>query len=314
MKIVTFIVSSLAASDYDLSLNMAKFITELNFYWFRQLQSTAESNDVLKLESYYSLQLWESLLIAESSNSEVWFRVKDIRENVESILFGLFWQVCAPVTDTSAGLRIVQGVMAEHIANFDIDSHLRDIIAQESKIYEMMYSNSEQVQKTFFRILLFITGRRVQEHSLTVEMGSSKKKKYSLQSNLLSYIAQKPKSDFEMLGYGLSWLLVLKHFEGATFELRQTYTSNLKDLNIIDQFLEFIFSVLKVGARNKEAFDLKSWQIDEYYVEAFDGESSNSIALLFSHLYLKSLEHIPSLVRNWFSSCTNRQLELSVER
>jgi hypothetical protein len=71
--------------------------------------------------------------------------------------------------------------------------------------------------------------------------------------------------------------------------------------------------MLGVGTDDK-AFNLSSWEFSEdYYMDAFDFESEQSLPLLCAHIYWRSLVLTPSLARIWFSENKNRKLTLAVE-
>jgi hypothetical protein len=74
-----------------------------------------------------------------------------------------------------------------------------------------------------------------------------------------------------------------------------------------------VFDILNVGTK-KATINLSKWEFDEYFVQGFDGDVEDSIYILFGHLYFKALQHVPSLVRNWFTDCSSRQLVLAVEQ
>jgi hypothetical protein len=78
--------------------------------------------------------------------------------------------------------------------------------------------------------------------------------------------------------------------------------------------MELIFELLNVTGSQETAFDLTPWDFNEYFVQGFDVGSETSIPLFASHLYLRCLQSLPTLVRAWFSDCKDRQLTIAVER
>ncbi|KAI9307130.1 hypothetical protein BJ944DRAFT_247631 [Cunninghamella echinulata] len=119
----------------------------------------------------------------------------------------------------------------------------------------------------------------------------------------------------EILEYMISWLLMFEHFHDITFKLKQEYTSQLKEADALDKLMVFIFKILNVGAgQGTQSFDLTLWDCSTYDLDGFDITIDISYSLLASHLYYLALKHVPSLVRNWWVNCKQRQLVIAVEQ
>lgn len=107
-------------------------------------------------------------------------------------------------------------------------------------------------------------------------------------------------------GYLLSWLLLFTCFESTAFN----YKSKIIDLireDEINVFLEYITTKIL-------GFDTKLYDFTNIYIESINVDEQ-SIEILSSHLYYKTLVHLSSLYRIYYSSpSVPRQKTLSIER
>ncbi|KAI9096249.1 hypothetical protein DFS34DRAFT_160577 [Phlyctochytrium arcticum] len=116
----------------------------------------------------------------------------------------------------------------------------------------------------------------------------------------------------QLLGYLLSWMLLFDHFEDATFDLKSNYVSHLRQLETLPTLMQHCFVILGVGW-SRAPFDLTKWDVRDYDVAGFEISSKVAFPLLAAHLYWRALRYTPSLVRNWWSECKNRQLTIAVD-
>ncbi|CAI2178767.1 13194_t:CDS:10 [Funneliformis geosporum] len=171
------------------------------------------------------------------------------------------------------------------------------------------------------------TMRLSEELELTA--GNSDEINVQFDKGLISLIMQTQKSDYlndiysantdifiahKVFGYLLGWMLVLDHFEFASFKVKSQLVSCLKESNITSNLFTYIFDTLGLSRSNKP-YDLLYWSISEFHIEGFEVQHSFDlgIPLLCAHLYYRSLKHIPSIVRIWWSECKKRQLSIAVD-
>ena len=117
--------------------------------------------------------------------------------------------------------------------------------------------------------------------------------------------------------YLWSWFLIFQHFEDITFSIRSDYIAQLKEFNLIEKFLEFVFDYVHVGDSKllkSSIFSLEA--IQNYDLKAgIQGDSLDSeIQFLFLHLYYMSTKYYGSLVQFWFKGIRDRQLKQQIER
>ncbi|KAH7882407.1 hypothetical protein F5I97DRAFT_1939442 [Phlebopus sp. FC_14] len=110
-------------------------------------------------------------------------------------------------------------------------------------------------------------------------------------------------------GYLLAWMITFDLFMDASMKVRSGYFNHMRSLNIICRhFIPNIFEALGLYSGGKKVFKLDVWAVDEFYLEAFEPESSLSLQLLAAHLYHRALLTVPALIRSWISDCTDKQL------
>ena len=68
-----------------------------------------------------------------------------------------------------------------------------------------------------------------------------------------------------------------------------------------------------LGVSSTKPFDLKLWNVSEFFIDGFEGNEHDAISLLRAHLYYRTLKNLPFLARLWFTHCSNRKLVIAVE-
>ncbi|KAG5519850.1 hypothetical protein PMAC_000125 [Pneumocystis sp. 'macacae'] len=128
--------------------------------------------------------------------------------------------------------------------------------------------------------------------------------------NLLNDIGHKNNMFCEIRCFFLSWILIFIHFKNTSFILKSSYIENLKNNNCISIAIELIFKILELlNNRFMNSIeilrDISKWKnIDDIKTE---------ILSLATYVYLLILKHVPSIARDWWISCKNRQLTQLVE-
>lgn len=252
---------------------------------------------------------------------------ENYENDIYELLLSLLILICSKSESTanimpSTPLSILQSSIAKAC------SYIPEEILFEQTCYNELCSvlntlNSD-VQDITCNLLLRVTKNTIQTQSLKVETkgldGSE-----SIPDSLLSIASRSPKiidefrfidndaNSHKILGYLLSWIIILEHFNDATFELKSVYTSQFRQQNnLLNNFMNLICNILNIG-KNDQAFDISNWDVDEFDIESFE-PNDISICVLSAHLYWKSLKNISSLVRIWWNELKNRQLSIALEQ
>ncbi|KAL7747430.1 hypothetical protein RI367_007184 [Sorochytrium milnesiophthora] len=192
------------------------------------------------------------------------------------------------------------------------------VLKQKSgdELYGAFYASHQSVMTAAYVLLRRHAGIHMQEMSLQFEVSPDREMESDtrLHARLVDAIKH-PQHELDedsthderlsALRSLLAWLILLECFQHATFQIKMMLTDQLKTLDCAQHMLDFVFATL-IGSRTA-TFDLSRWAVDEYYVEGFALESETSFALLSSYVLYKSLVHLPSLVRDWWTKLRNRQ-------
>ncbi|KAJ3323561.1 listerin E3 ubiquitin protein ligase 1 [Boothiomyces sp. JEL0866] len=314
--ILTFFINEITREAYDLGINMNRFVVDLVGYFFRQFKQS-EITPAIGCHLYHSIALWEALKTAYEEDEDSWVKVGDVQNQIEHILLSLFIETGHPDKVKVSGFPILQSKLSLHISLIDLSGSVKDLREHEELIYNLLFTDNEQVQINAYKILQILVAKEVESKSLEIEMNTTGEVdsiclNTYLTGNLLRSVDPSVNYTSEFFGKLLSWMVLFDHFKDTTFELRQLYITHIRNLDIFNKFLEMIFDLLNVGTL-LPTFDLSNWDIEEFLMEYFDKNSPTAISLLCSHLYLRALKSAPTLTKIWFTECKNRQLLLGVE-
>ncbi|KAJ3030946.1 hypothetical protein HK097_005530, partial [Rhizophlyctis rosea] len=305
----------------EVGVNMTGFVFAICEKWVLELEI---GDPQARVVLYEVLLLWRGLVDAAREDPQVWETVERHEQQVQEHVLELFLKA-GDIQDhapTATPQAIFLTLLAEMATNTP-----EDILLQSkpvSQLTSLLYLPNEEVHKTAFSLLRRITREYIQATSLKVEMRSSEDPTGAEEKLPEAVVkgAKKEVADVEVgvvdlathagFGYLLSWMVLLDHFEDATFQLKANYISHVRSLDALPHFLEYVFGLLGVGWA-AAPFDLSRWDFQSFDVEAFEMSSTVGFPLLAAHLYWRILRHAPSLVRIWWMECKNRQLTLAVE-
>jgi len=174
----------------------------------------------------------------------------------------------------------------------------------------------EGVQKTSFSLLQNMVAVENQEMCLEEEVrsGTSAEANPLVSANLTLIIKQISvyqrdiRDLHSLLGYFLSWMVIFAYLEIQSSRLKYSFVMQLKDSDIVGNFLEALFEVLvstepHVSSKSPETFDLAELEM----------ESDESVFHFSSYLYLALLKALPAVVRTWWNDCNDKQLRNAVD-
>ncbi|RGB43798.1 hypothetical protein C1646_749399 [Rhizophagus diaphanus] len=201
------------------------------------------------------------------------------------------------------------------------------LINKKDELYSLLTVPHDGIQKCSFKHLHVLIIQKIMRLSEELEFtdGETISAEYDkglipliIQTHESNYVTHSASSDVfiahKIFGYLLGWMLVFDHFEYASYKVKTQLVSYLKESNKTSNLLMFIFDTLGLSEFNKP-YDLSKWDISEFYIEGFEIQHSFDLGfpLLCAHLYYRSLKHIPSIVRIWWSECKKRQLTIAID-
>jgi len=294
------------------------------------LKNADWNNDVGKVLIYNTVNIILSIQVLSEGDKSIDNLLESFEayeNDIYELLLSLLILLCSKTealanTMPSTPLSLIQSSIAKAC------SYIPEEILFEQTCYNELCSvlntlNSD-VQVITCNLLLRITKNIIQTQSLKVETKGLDGNE-ALPDSLLSIATRTPKAinefkftdndvnSHKILGYLLSWMLILEHFNDATFELKSVYTTQFRQQNnLLNNFMILVSGILNIG-KNEQAFDISNWTVDEFDIETFE-PNDISICVLSAHLYWKALKNISSLVRIWWNELKNRQLSLSIEQ
>ncbi|KAL8278772.1 hypothetical protein RQP46_008841 [Phenoliferia psychrophenolica] len=133
-----------------------------------------------------------------------------------------------------------------------------------------------------------------------------------LSKQLAPSILETPEDYSKASTFLLAWLTAFRFFEKASPRIKAAYIDQLRRLDTVAvSFLPSMFALLGLSDRGR-AFDVSPWQVDDFRVELMDEISAATLPVFASFVYYRALQAVPSLIRVWWESCTNRQLHMAV--
>ncbi|KAG2223860.1 hypothetical protein INT45_012733, partial [Circinella minor] len=319
---------NIAKSVKDVSGGQWEFFLERSYEWMTY--SDPELDEELPLV-YFAAQLFFTLKkLAYEGIVDLLASLDDQAPQFYETLLKLFikegeWSL----STTSTKPKIIYQELLADLTE-DVPSSALFESSDISNIVTLLKSSNEILQKRAFKLLEMQITHIVQELSVRLEFSASNDEenndKVYIDKALFEYMINPPNISkwytlpldeqalHDVFGFMLAWLLMFEHFNNITFRLKQEYTAQLKDANAVSKMMPFISKILGVGAGQIiQPFDLSLWDINEYEIDGFDSAHEISYQVFAAHLYYRALKHIPSLIRQWWVDCKNRQLTIGVE-
>ncbi|KAJ3077312.1 listerin E3 ubiquitin protein ligase 1 [Podochytrium sp. JEL0797] len=272
--------------EAEFDINVAGFVVELA----STMVTTATSKPVL----FNALELYQCLSAADP---ETWTTVDKFTSTIQSSCLDLFLQECTGphllvVSDPQSRL---QSLLASICAEMDFGLLYKRLPVD--KLAAILFTNNTEAQVVAYRLLSKLTVKLVEVISVRLEMSvrtvgedgeTISKEKYVGEGLAEGLVKEIPLMEAEHLieskldlhtavGVLLSWMTLLDHFIGATFDLKTNIINEVKVLDSLDKLLEFVFFVLGVGYTTKP-FDLTGWDFSEIEIEGLFCDASSIFA------------------------------------
>ncbi|KAJ3063750.1 hypothetical protein HDU99_004711, partial [Rhizoclosmatium hyalinum] len=147
----------------------------------------------------------------------------------------------------------------------------------------ILFTNNTDTQITTYCLLSKMTFKLVEAISVRLEMrirsdddenGSEKYIGEELAKGLSKdlvlmepdHLIESKQNLHNAFGVLLSWMALLDHFTGATYDLKRYIINELKELDALPKLLDFVFYALGVGYTTKP-FDLAGWEFSAIEIE-----------------------------------------------
>ena len=283
---------------------------------------------------YFTLRLVESLRDFAQRNAnlrDVW---KERKGTSLGLIRDLFLslaeqQTGATTEDGATGSSVPRDVCAELLVDLvrEVPTKSFDITTSAAPLCKLMATSPvQEVQAVSYRLLSASIKERISELVVETAVDKSslsdedKQAKLGLPTALienlvepldmhLSALVEEESARRTALGYFLSWIAVLDHFEDASLALKSVFIGELERRELVaSSLMPSVFALAGLVGSDRRPFDPSRWAIDEVYLDEVDPSSLTAIQLLASHVYLRALMQIPTLIRSWWLDIKDRQL------
>lgn len=140
-----------------------------------------------------------------------------------------------------------------------------------------------------------------------------------LLNNILSFEYLDPEDEKpEVIAtYLWSWVLIFTFFEDVTYSIRSDYINQLKELDVIEKLLDYIFYSVEVADSKllkNSTYSLEYIQDYDLKTGIFEESTRAEDEFLLLHLYYLSAKYLASSVQFWFKAIRDRQLKSRIDK
>ncbi|KAK4053203.1 hypothetical protein OIV83_001938 [Microbotryomycetes sp. JL201] len=298
------IIQDMSGSHWDLMFD----VLELNI----QAASWDEASTIPAL--YYSCQLLATLVDLAASNSDLRTTIKPRFEKGLQLVRDLF--VARPDSRQRNAPRLaVLDVMSRLIKTLPSKMLTMDSFLP---LALLLQDSSFRVQKTAFDLLVKIVETHIADLVVEAELDTDDTLQLALPVELVALISDKVDADAQAVEtysttttYLFAWLVTFRFFEMASPRIKAAYNDQLRRADIVaTSLLPTIFTLVNLSDRTRPV-DISPWAVDEFHHECLDELTHTTMPVFASHVYFRSLQAIPSLIRQWWEACKNRQLSMA---
>ncbi|GAA5913647.1 hypothetical protein JCM6882_008707 [Rhodosporidiobolus microsporus] len=184
------------------------------------------------------------------------------------------------------------------------------------QLLRLVQDPSLAVQLSSYDLLRRVIAQHVSDLVVEVELDTEEKVRIEYPAALLRLLQNPLKDDDEpekATSFLFAWMTAFAFFESASPRLRSAYIEQLRNLELVTiSLLPSLFSLLNLSDRTRPV-DLSPWFIDDFHFEYFDATSPLTLPIFAAHVYYRSLQAVPSIIRSYWSSLQNLALSRTVQ-
>ena len=132
-RLLNLLILDINREAIDIGLNMGRFLADLSHHWLKEIDASSISQE-LALLLHHTLKFWNALKAASEEDADSFVRVKDLEDEVETVLFNLFVKVCQPDMLTTSGFAILQTSISGEVDVFDLKGIMRQLVDAEGQV------------------------------------------------------------------------------------------------------------------------------------------------------------------------------------
>ncbi|WAR60053.1 hypothetical protein PtB15_11B695 [Puccinia triticina] len=258
------------------------------------------------------LLLWQSCLLIKTLQSIMRHNhalKKQIGSQIQGCLKLVLDLFCsAPLRSTmpttiASLLNVIEDVLS------DDEAHSLYLGVPVKFLVNSLYSPSIRSSVLALKIAQTAVKYLVDNLAIEIELNSENTISPSLPDELLNSIQV---SKYERPTPALmSWVLIFSYFQNASSRLRNGYSSQLREANVVSEnLIPLLHEVLHVAERGKP-IDVSIWDVPSFDFSLIESTRLKPVPLA-AYVYFLALRVIPSQIRLWWEECRNKQLSISV--
>ncbi|GAA6054199.1 hypothetical protein JCM3770_002829 [Rhodotorula araucariae] len=190
----------------------------------------------------------------------------------------------------------------------DLPPKLLNMDKSFEQLLRLLQDPAWAVQLSSYDLLRRVVTKNVSDLVVEAELDAEESLDIKLPAALVQLLQRRVDEEDEeaqTTAYLLAWLTAFSFFDSSSPRLRAAYIEQLRDTGIVvDSLLPSLFGLLSLSDRGR-AFDLSPWSIDDFHLELFDATAPESLPILAAHVYYRSLQAVPSIIRTYWTSLQN---------
>ncbi|GAA5853357.1 hypothetical protein JCM5353_007763 [Sporobolomyces roseus] len=264
---------------------------------------------------YHSCLLLTQMKELSTSNKELYAIAKERVVSSLELVLKLF--VSRPVSEERNAPRAeVVSIMARLIK--DLPPKLLTMEKSFDQLLCLLQDPSLAVQISSYDLLQRVVRKHVEDLVVEVELDVEEKIEIGLPTTLINLLEAKLdteelESEERASTYLLSWLTAFAFFGPASPRLRSAYIDQLRNNDLVaSSLLPSLFSLFNLSDRTRPT-DLSPWSIDDFHLEVVEQLDTLTLPVFAAHVYYRSLQAVPSLIRTYWASLQNLQLSRTIQ-
>ncbi|GAA5949321.1 hypothetical protein JCM10213_006714 [Rhodosporidiobolus nylandii] len=284
---------------------------------FDLIESNLESADWAEASTlpatFYSCKLLALIKELSTANAELRETARKRVETCVELVLGLFVSRPASLAADRPRALVVE-TMAQLVK--DLPPRLLNMDKSFAQLLRLLHDPSLAVQLSSYDLLRRIIAQHVSDLVVETELDAEEQVVVEFPAGLLKLLEKPLQAGDEAekaTSYLFAWMTAFSFFENSSPRLRSTYIEQLRNLNLVPaSLLPSLFSLLSVTDRTRP-FDLAPWSIDDFHFEHFDASSPLTLPIFAAHVYYRSLQAVPSIIRSYWTSLQNLALSRTVQ-
>jgi len=258
------------------------------------------------------LLVWQSCLLIKTLQSIMKHNItlkNYIGPQVQGLLKLVLDLFCsAPLRSTiAATIAPILHVIEDVLSDDEAQSLYSEVPI--SSLVNSIYSPSIRSRILALTIAQTAVKHLVNKLAVEIELNSESAISPSIPEELLNAIQASKSQDPTATLMG--WLLVFSYFHNASSRLRNSYSSQLREANLVsDNLIPLLHEVLQVAERGKP-IDISIWDVPSFDFSLLESAMLKPIPLA-AYVYFLALRTVPSQIRSWWEDCRNKQLSITV--